>query len=160
MVKKFLLSVSMLTSSFAYGSEPKALLLDLGGIFFNYSMMAQAQTMGIGKICAYIVCDWKNPSKLHKIIFEVVNGTNYQLNPPLILARTTKGIEFPPLLTAYQAGRISAKDALALAKASFEKMKAQNHFVSEREAELVLKGITSMFDSQLSVTTYYSIADG
>ena len=160
MIKKLIITLSILTSCAAFGSQPKALLLDLGGIFFNYSMMAHAQTMGIGRICAYIAYDWKNPSKLQKIIFEVVHGADYQLNPPLTAARTTRGIEFPPLLTAYQAGRISSEDALALARASFERMKAQSHFVSDREAELVSKGISIMFDPKLPVSTYYSIKDG
>ena len=141
-------------------SQSKAIVLDLGGIFFDYSRLAHAQNLGLGKICAYAVLDRKNPAKLQNPIFEVVKSANYILNPPLKIARSTKGVEYPPLLTAYQAGRISSHEALFKAMEAFKTMNTEGYFVSEREAELVRLGIEIMFTPEEALRTYYSLEKG
>ena len=151
----FLLSLSITTYS-----HKKVLLLDLGGILFDYSSRAYIRQLGIGKLLGYIVLDRKFPTCLQDIIFKVLDTVPLERDPQLQSSYTSKGKEFPYILTMYQSGKISSCEALKKALDAFNKLKNEQFFVSDREAELVRRALLVIVTPVCYADTIVALSSG
>ncbi len=132
-------------------SEVKALLFDLGGIFFDKSMknyVTQLGVEGAKKSIGYLLLDWKAPWNLKSLIFEVLNNADVVKDEDFQVAHD-KGKPMPYLLSAYQAGLYSLEDAKRLTFESFEQLKQSGRYVSERQVYLIQRGIELMFSPKI-----------
>ncbi len=129
---------------------PKALLFDLGGIFFDFSMVEYIKEIGIPTIAAYTLIDWKNPGKMKEVIFQVLDNADIQdKDPDFKQAHDKKGNPMPYLLSAYQAGRYTTQEAKDLALEAFERLKLEGHFSCPREEVLIERALGLMFNPEL-----------
>ena len=152
-MKKMILTGLLLVSGALVAMEQvetKALLFDLGGIFFDISKFEYAKEMGIDTIAAYTLLDWKNPGKMKEIIFGVLDAADIQdKDPDFKPAHDKKGNPMPYLLSAYQAGKYTTEDAKKLALEAFEQLKSENHFSCPREEVLIERALGLMFNPEL-----------
>ena len=153
-MKKILLTGLILASgplvAIDQKAKPKALLFDLGGIFFDISKAEYAKEMGLSTIAAYLFFDWKNPGGMKKILFKVLENADIKdKDPDFKPAHDNKGNPMPYLLSAYQAGRYSTEDAKNLAMESFERLKEAGEFSCDREEVLVERALGLMFNPEL-----------
>ncbi len=193
MKKSYILALSFLfLLPIGLCAEPRVLLLDLGGLFYKFSAFSYTQELGLGNIISYAIRDFKNPKGLEKIIFGMLQAipedeirqhsddfdqtvwykklraqqSAEKIEAPHITpTRTTSGKELPYLISAYQAGHISDKAAMALAYKKLEEFKAQGygqgHFLaSDREAYLVAEAIRLIFTPEVNAAMNSELRDG
>ncbi len=151
-------------SGASYASEAsktqKVLLLDIGGLFLKFSGWEYGKRIGLCNIVAYAVRDIKNPAKMKQIIFGVLNQVDMEQDEDLKPTCTTSGDTLPYILCAYQAGRITDEEARELAFETFDKLKEEGHFVSDREADIVKSALTLMFTPEISAACNKELHDG
>ncbi len=152
-----MLSVSPLC---AVEVKPKALILDLGGIFIYFSKFGYAKELGLGSIISYMLCDLKNPAGMKDIIFGVLEQVPLEVDHELIPTRSPNGDVLPYILNTYQTGRVSPKEALSLALKTYERLNDEGYFVSEREADLTRRALIAMFDPVIHAKFSYPIKEG
>ncbi len=131
--------------------EVKALLLDLGGVFFfksEKSYMRQLGIEGVKNAVGYLLLDWRAPWKLRQLIFDVLDEADVEKDEEFKVAHDDHR-PIPYLLSAYQAGRFSLKEAKDTTLRSFEQLKEDGRYCSEREAYLVQRGIELMFSPRI-----------
>lgn len=133
-------------------TEPKALLFDLGGIFFDVSQFEYAKQLGFQTLLGYLFFDWKNPGNMKKIIFNVLDQADIQdKDPKFKPAHYKEGRPMPYLLSAYQAGRYTTQEAKDLALDAYDRLNDQEYFSCKREAVLIKRAIKVMFDPALYI---------
>lgn len=140
--------------------EPSVLLLDLGGIFFDFSVLSYVSEIGYGSILSHVVCDLTVPTDMKTKIFHVVGQAQVDVVPNLKSTCDKKGRALPYLLCLYQAGRITPQEALKKAMQSHETLIKSGYFVSNREAEVIKKALRAMFTPEIQDKTINPLDDG
>ena len=101
-VKKILYALLFLGSPLCASQKvkPKALLLDLGGIFFKFSKYRYTRQLGLLNIVSYALRDIKNPAGIKDILFDVLANAAIKKDETLIPTCSPQGDVFDPEIHA------------------------------------------------------------
>ena len=155
MFQKILL-LSCLTMS-AVALQTTTLILDLGGVVLTRSMMQYALKMGPLDILFQNIYDQTKPWLMQESIFELLKTIDLPKEEGF-RNTTTKGVELPYIICAYQAGRISADAALARAKEAIASHPAL--FKSIHHQRIVERAIEIIFSPECEADCALEIPAG
>ena len=179
-IKRFLLSVMvLLVPGLSFGmeriatpetiatTEQKAIICDLGGIFFDVSYaLPVAQRVGVGNFLSYMFWDWKAPWKIKNKVFAVLNTFPVTCEKDFKPTCDTSGKVIPLPICLFQAGRYTFAQIMAMKTEALNKLDTQKmddgkpFFVSSVEREIIEKTIEGMFDPQLRSDNTYTYPKG
>ncbi len=161
MKKRYALSVvlGIMLSSPLIGA-PKVLLLDIGGLFLQFSKFAYAKKVGLGRLLGYAICDMQKPWDIKDVIFDVIKKVPVQLKPGVKPLCDKKGKEMPPLVCAYQSGSITNEDALCLVSQTCDELCEKSYFISARQADVVRRACTLVFTPEYAAGCVYELRGG
>ncbi len=143
MVKK--LSLLLLVCAPMYS---KILLWDLGGELFHPNKLGVAREIGLRHFISYTLFDWKSPN-IQKLIFDVLDLLEKPGEKHLKGAATAEETPLPLVMCKWQAGTLLGPDIIKMARPHVKQLYKQKYFNSKREARLVMKTISAMFDPAL-----------
>ncbi len=144
---------------------PKAIIFDLHGVISQVNKSGFISTVGLITILRYAyeqrTFPWNLASILQEKFYTVLNRCEYtlELEPGTVRARTGSGDEFPALMHAYQAGKISAEDARAIIQSTIEKLKTEDFFSSGTEAVIVERAVLAYFTPEIYAQGQMPIAE-
>ncbi len=136
----------------------KIIVFDLGDIHWYVSEarfgVHTAWAMGPWTIIKYLVLDHKIPSR--SLAFDALQQFPLAAEEGFKPAHTKSGHEFPYVLCAYQAGRITSAEVQAMAHKTLPKL----DFVSQRQRDLATRLIAAMFNPDIHASSTYMIPEG
>lgn len=142
-------------------SSQTTIIFDLGGVLFGQSRAGFIRSLGIGTLVTYSVFDrkapWKFGTHLQDIIFAVCERMESPSGSYGKATYTTKGVELPTILCAYQAGIVTSKQVLDQLPGVLARCREEGFFSSYRQELLVKRAIEGIFDAQLIAKYIYPL---
>lgn len=154
MIKKIIL-----LSLFSQIAITKNIIWDLGGVLLSSSKFGFVKEVGFRNIVSYAIWDFKNPMAIEELFFSILedikidNGSNTRAVSPT-------GKPLPPILNAWQAGKLSNTDAKNIILAHIEKLDSQDFFVSRREKKLIVNAVNCTFSPEFNCNNTSIIDQG
>ncbi len=174
MFKKIVLRVMVLTLSCVLykvekvEAKQKALICDLGGIFFDLNTSGFIEAVGDGStvrgvlnVLQYAVRDFKNPFKaIEDKFFETLDQFPLKAEEGFKAACKSSGKRLPYALCAYQAGRITSKDLLPAAEQVCDRLHdKKDFFASEREEQIIRNVLKGTFNPEVHAKYTYPLTN-
>lgn len=151
--KIFLLSCLTLSAV----AQQTTLILDLGGVVLTRSMIQYMLKMRPLDILFQSIHDQTKPWLMQESIFELLKTIDLPKEEGF-RNTTTKGVELPYIICAYQAGRISADDALTRAREAIASHPAL--FKSTHHQRIVERAIEIIFSPECEADCSMEIPAG
>jgi FMN phosphatase YigB (HAD superfamily) len=146
MIKKLLL-VGMLF--FHTDVKSKIVIWDLGGVLCFTSKKGMAQEalshMGLMNVLSYIVWDWRLPTTIKKIAFDILHQVEKPGDENYKCALTPDGEVLPYIHCQFQAGKYKETDPVEKVYKYIDEL-PETTFASAREKYLVKQVVKVMFD--------------
>ena len=129
-------------------AQQTTMVFDLGGVMLEKSIGRYVQEFDILALLFQTIRDQTKPWMMQALIFDLLKTMDRELEVEFTKedgfrnACTTKGVEFPYIISLYQSGRIGPKEALTRAKkainANYGFFKSIDHQkIVERAVELI-----------------------
>lgn len=130
----------------------KTIIWDLGGVLFTTDRTKiTVHELGIGSLLGYIFLDFKNPAKLQRKAFNVLNHFGKQTCAPHLRLKSPHGMELPQLFVDVLTGAVSHQEALKLSLDLIDSLYSVGLISTRRERHLLERIMHTMFDSRLFI---------
>lgn len=116
----------------------KVLIWDLGNTLITADMRRFAREVGLKDFIFYLLVDWKNPTKIHELAFEVLSQSEVEPHDAYLLA-TASGKVLPAILCHWMSGTISYEQLRTKVDEVLQEWIAAGKFSNKRQQRLVIQ---------------------
>jgi len=120
---------------------------DLGGVLLTTSRSA-ARHIGLWDCMVYTIFQFKNPARLKKKFFEILNLTRAH-EPQNNIITAEKDIFMPNIMCEFEAGLITSTDLLEEVNKTIKTVAEDGYFSSKREQRILERIIQTVFNPEL-----------